>query len=55
MRKGKAKEPCCSKCKITDAVWSFQTTAMRRKIYLCWDHLQEVEAAVALRGFKNIY
>jgi hypothetical protein len=45
----------CSKCGLPDAVWSFKTTAMQQKIYLCWTHLQQIEAQVAERGMTNIF
>lgn len=45
----------CCKCKSTESIWSFKTSAMRNKIYLCWDHLQEVESKAAERGEINLF
>lgn len=45
----------CCKCKVPDDVWSFKTSAMRNKIYLCWTHLQEAESKCAERGETNLF
>lgn len=45
----------CCKCKSTESIWSFKTSAMRNKIYVCWECLGECEAKAAERGLTNLF
>jgi hypothetical protein len=50
----KKKVQACVQCGEQDSVWGYKTSAMKRKVLLCWDHLQNAEKKSNERGNPNL-